>query len=70
MNIEDTITTILAFIILFAFFFSIGVGADMIQGKATAHSLGYKSEYKIFVGTILIKPNGEKMLLKQLRYYE
>ena len=37
--------------------------------NAKAKAIGYKSEYHFFSGCVLEKPNGKKVLLKQLRDY-
>ena len=67
---EDLVCGLVAFILVTVFFFSIAFGIDKISGEQVAKRLGYKSEYSIFTGTILEKPNGEKILLDKLRYNE
>ena len=37
--------------------------------NAKANAIGYKSEYHLFAGCVLEKPNGKKVLLRQLRDY-
>lgn len=36
---------------------------------AIANALGYKCEFHYFTGCVLEKPNGKKVLLKQLREF-
>lgn len=49
------------------------IGADYIPHKIecsqTAKALNYNSKYTYFTGCVLTKPNGKKVLLKQLRDY-
>ena len=51
----------------------LSIGADYIPHKIecsqTAKALSYKSKYTYFTGCVLTKPNGKKVLLKQLRDY-
>ncbi len=42
---------------------------DKIECSQTAKALNYKSKYFYFSGCVLIKPNGKRILLKQLRDY-
>lgn len=41
-----------------------------MQCEAKAKALGYKCEYGILQGCVLEKPNGKKVLLKQLRDFD
>lgn len=61
--------------IVFALFIilCLSIGADYIPHKIecsqTAKALNYNSKYTYFTGCVLTKPNGKKVLLKQLRDY-
>ena len=56
-------------IIILAIIIGIDYGADYLKCSATAKTLEYQSEYHPFTGCVLTKPNGKKVLLKQLRDY-
>lgn len=56
-------------IIIFAIAIGMAYGADYLECSATAKTLEYQSEYNPFTGCVLTKPNGKKVLLKQLRDY-
>ena len=60
----------IVFIIIF-FAFTIGISYFMGNQRcyATANALGYKCEFHYFTGCVLEKPNGKKVLLKQLREF-
>lgn len=45
----------------------IGIQSDKYSCKRTANTLGYSCEYSVWTGCILVKPDGSKMLLEQLR---
>ena len=64
------LTTIIAIVIVFGTYF----GFIYVIGKksctAQANVLGYKSYYGIFEGCVLEKPDGKKVLLKQLREFK
>lgn len=62
-------TNYLLLIIIVAIIIGIIYGADYLQCSATAKTLEYQSEYNPFIGCVLTKPNGKKVLLKQLRDY-
>ena len=62
-------TDYLLLIIIVAIVIGITYGADYLQCSATAKTLEYQSEYHPFTGCVLTKPNGKKVLLKQLRDY-
>jgi hypothetical protein len=62
-------TDYLLLIIIVAIIIGIIYGADYLQCSATAKTLEYQSEYNPFTGCVLTKPNGKKVLLKQLRDY-
>lgn len=61
--------------IVFALFIilCLSIGADYIPHKIecsqTAKALNYNSKYTYFTGCVLTKPNGKRILLKQLRDY-
>lgn len=59
----------LSLIIIVAIVIGITYGADYLECSAAAKILEYQSEYNPFIGCVLIKPNGKKVLLKQLRDY-
>ena len=42
-------------------------GLSNVQCSAKASALGYAYDYKPFQGCVLVKPNGHKILLQQLR---
>lgn len=44
--------------------------ADKIQCNEQAKVLNYQCEYHILTGCVLVKENGKKILLKQLRNWE
>ena len=43
--------------------------AGFAQCNAKAVALGYRADYKPFQGCVLIKKNGQKVLLEQLREF-
>ena len=55
--------TFLAFLVFWGYFM------DKIECNTKANAIGYKSEYHYFTGCVLEKPNGKKVLLRQLRDY-
>lgn len=59
----------LLLIIIIAIVIGISYGADYLECSATAKTLEYQSEYNPITGCVLTKPNGKKVLLKQLRDY-
>lgn len=61
---------IMGAVFLFCITFVMCFSMEKFSGEQIAKRLGYKSEYSIFTGTILEKPNGEKILLDKLRYNE
>lgn len=65
---NDHIEFLLVIIIL-AIVIGITYGGDYLECSVTAKTLEYQSEYNPFTGCVLTKPNGKKVLLKQLRDY-
>lgn len=60
-------------IVIITFFVLVLFGTiqfDKIECKAKAKAIGYISEYGILQGCVLEKPNGKKILLKQLRDFD
>ena len=61
-------------IIFFAIFIALAVGFEAVTGMAqcaaTGNALGYKTEWHYFTGCIVTKPDGSKVLLKQMRDME
>lgn len=66
MGKDDVIVFVSIVIILLLSFALIYFGANSTCG-AKANALGYKHNFKIFQGCLLIKPDGQKVLLEQLR---
>lgn len=66
---EALITSIL-FIFLVCVCVCFSVAVDKTQCKATGGALGYKTEWHFFTGCIVTKPDGNKVLLKQMRDME
>lgn len=60
----------IGFIILVVMLFVIDFGVSKAVCTSKANALGYLSDYKIFQGCVLEKPNGKKVLLEQLRDFE
>ena len=60
-------------VIFFACMLALTAGMSYFMGKtecnAKANVLGYKHEYHYWTGCVLEKPDGKKVLLKQLRDY-
>ena len=60
--------------IFFAIFIALAVGFEAVTGitqcSATGNALGYKTEWHYFTGCIVTKPDGSKVLLKQMRDME
>lgn len=58
-------------IIFFAIIIALAVGFETVTGivqcSATGNALGYKTEWHYFTGCIVTKPDGSKVLLKQMR---
>ena len=66
---EDTIgclVCLIGFIVVCGLTF--GVNNQRCAAKATA--LGYEHDFKVFQGCVLIKPDGKKVLLEQLRDFD
>lgn len=64
---------LLSIIVIIAFFILALFGQYPIakmQCEAKARAIGYKCEYGILQGCVLEKPNGKKVLLKQLRDFD
>lgn len=66
---EDSIY-FLWFIVLMVILFAGNYLAAETRCTAKAEALGYMSDYKLFQGCVLEKPNGKKVLLEQLRDFE
>lgn len=66
---EDSIYFI-GFIVLMVILFAGNFHIDKTRCTAKAEALGYMSDYKLFQGCVLEKPNGKKVLLEQLRDFE
>lgn len=66
---EDCMTIIFLGIVLILI---IGVSCimDNIQCSQTGRALNYKTEWHCWTGCIVTKPNGSKVLLKQMRNME
>lgn len=61
------------FLIIVGFIWGVFTFAIKISEKecsAKASAIGYKYEFGFFKGCVLEKPNGQKILLEQLRYNE
>lgn len=67
---ENLVIFLIVFICLIGglFTFAIKMSEKECSSKATA--IGYKYEFGVFQGCVLEKPNGQKILLEQLRYNE
>lgn len=60
---DDTIFIILGLILFLGLFYAIGQKSCTVK----AHALGYSCDYTLFQGCVLIKPDGKRILLEQLR---
>lgn len=62
---NDTIAIIIVLIL------SLGLVYAISQKNCTAkaNALGYNCDYALFQGCVLIKPDGKRILLEQLREY-
>lgn len=56
---------ILSFVLVIGFSYLF----DKIECSSKARALGYSCSYGAFQGCVLIKPNGKRILLEQLREY-
>ena len=65
--IEGFIRLIVAVLILTVPFFTIGYFMDKISCEATARALSFTPHYSIFTGCVVEKPNGNRVLLDQIR---
>ena len=58
-------------IIFFAIVIALAVGFETATGitqcSATGRVLGYKTEWHYFTGCVVTKPDGNKVLLRQMR---
>ena len=66
MGKDDVIVLVSVVVIFFLSYAFIYFTANSTCG-AKANALGYKYDFKIFQGCLLIKPDGQKVLLEQLR---
>lgn len=62
---NDTIAIIIVLILFFGLFYAI----SQKTCTSKAHALGYSCDYALFQGCVLIKPDGKRILLEQLREY-
>lgn len=60
---------VLIFIILITALFGLDYTVSNMKCHAKAEALGYQCDYRPMQGCVLIKPNGKKILLEQLREY-
>ena len=60
---DDTIAIILVLILFFGFVYAIRQKSYTVK----AHASGYRCDYALFQGCVLIKPDGKRILLQQLR---
>lgn len=63
---NDTIAIIIVLILF------LGLSYAICQKNCTAkaHALGYSCDYALFQGCVLIKPDGKRVLLEQLREFD
>lgn len=67
---NDGCLTFIFFGIIVLVMTGISVFTDTAQCSATGNALGYKTEWHYFTGCIVTKPDGSKVLLKQMRDME
>lgn len=65
--IESVICLIVVTLILAVPLFTIAYFMDKISCEATARALSYTPHYSIFTGCVVEKPNGNRVLLDQIR---
>lgn len=65
--IEGFIRLIVAVLIFAVPLFTIGYFMDKISCEATARALSFTPRYSIFTGCVVEKPNGNRVLLDQIR---
>ena len=67
---NNELSCVLIFLILIiAVLFGLGYTVSNAKCHAKAEALGYQCDYRPMQGCVLIKPNGKKILLEQLREY-
>lgn len=66
---DDTLNFLVLLTIMFAITLGITYCSSNARCHAKAEALGYQCDYKLMQGCVLIKPNGKKILLEQLREY-
>lgn len=67
---NDGCLTFIFFGIIFLIMLGISAFTDIAQCSATGNALGYKTEWHYFTGCTVTKPDGSKVLLKQMRDME
>lgn len=65
--IESVICLIVVTLILAVPLFTIAYFMDKISCEATARALSFTPHYSIFTGCVVEKPNGNRVLLDQIR---
>ena len=65
--IESTVWLIACVLLIAVPVFTIGYFMDKISCEATARALSFTPHYSIFTGCVVEKPNGNRVLLDQIR---
>ena len=66
----DEPLTVFILVIVTIFVVFIGIQMDKYSCERTASELGYKCQYSIWTDCLVIKDDGSKVLLKQLRDFD
>jgi len=67
---DELFLNLLAVVIVFGLIFGGVFITSKIECESKAEALGYSCDYKFFQGCLLIKPDGKRVLLEQLRDFD
>lgn len=68
-QVIEFILEILVVMFILAFVVVLNIGTAWFQCYRAAKELGYNCTYKVMVGCVVEKPDGKKVLLRQMRNY-
>ncbi len=69
MNGETGLGCLILIIILLGVY-GLNYGTEELRCSKKADALGYTHDYKLWQGCVLIKPDGKRVLLEQLRDFD
>ena len=66
---KEILGIVVVFILISSFVFGFCYLVDKTECSIKARALGYSCSYGFFQGCVLIKPDGKRILLEQLREF-